>query len=90
MRAGCRFTSTRCPAGRRAIPACGCSASTRGGSTPGEEWRLDPSGRQIVERGTPVLIVGDYDFTADPPWVSLERLSRGIALPPGPAGVPRP
>lgn len=33
----------------------------------GESWRL-ASGR-VVEHGTPLWIVGKYDFAADPPWL---------------------
>lgn len=52
----------------------------------GEEWRLDATGRKVLETGTPVLIVGHFDFGAAPPWLDPARLERGIELPPGPAG----
>lgn len=47
----------------------------------GEEWRLDPSGRNVLATGTPVLIVGSYDFSAPAPWRSLVFLSRRVELP---------
>jgi hypothetical protein len=45
----------------------------------GDGWTLDRRG-EIFERGTPLLIVGQYDFDAPPPWRSLEYLSQGIRL----------
>ena len=36
------------------------------------------------ERGTPLLIVGQYDFDQPPPWRSLEHLARGVDLPADP------
>lgn len=47
----------------------------------GEEWTLDRRGREVVADGTPVLILGCYDFDAEPPWRSLSRLARGLELP---------
>ena len=44
----------------------------------GEGWTLDAKG-QLQRRGTPVLIVGAYDFTAPAPWVI--RPAAGVALP---------
>lgn len=35
--------------------------------------------------GTPVLILGQYDFDAPPPWHSLSWLATGISLPAGPS-----
>ena len=50
----------------------------------GEEWRLDLSRRNVLAAGTPVLIVGSYEFGAPPPWRSAELLARGVELPPQP------
>ena len=47
----------------------------------GQTWRLDPSGTRVLSAGTPVSIVGRYDFDAAPPWRSLEWLSTTIELP---------
>src|SRR6266545_1125241 len=33
------------------------------------------------EPGTPVLILGQYDFAAPPPWLSLDWLAQGVKLP---------
>ncbi|HUF17003.1 MAG TPA: L,D-transpeptidase, partial [Thermoanaerobaculia bacterium] len=35
----------------------------------GEGWTLDARGWDVVETGTPLWIIGDYDFNAPPPWV---------------------
>jgi len=47
----------------------------------GEEWRLDPWGRNVLATGTPVLILGSYEFNAPAPWRSLESFSRRVELP---------
>jgi L,D-transpeptidase-like protein len=47
----------------------------------GQPWILDPSATRVLKPGTPVVIVGDYDFDAAPPWRSLMWLSRQVALP---------
>jgi hypothetical protein len=46
----------------------------------GETWTLDDRGWTVLDRGTPVLIVGCYDFWSPPRWRSTEWLSSGIAL----------
>lgn len=51
----------------------------------GQTWRLDPSGTRVLTPGTPVQIVGRYDFDAAPPWRSLQWLSRTVELPPAQA-----
>jgi hypothetical protein len=69
----------------------------------GEEWQLDASRTRVLRPGTPVFIIGSYDFAAPPPWRSPEWLAGTIQLPPLPtarqptsakplptvAGVPR-
>lgn len=45
----------------------------------GEGWTLDGKG-QLLTRGTPVLILGAYDFASPPPWLTAGRAMR-IALP---------
>lgn len=47
----------------------------------GEQWKLDESGRQIVQPGTPVLILGSYDARASAPWMSIDWLAKGVQLP---------
>ena len=49
----------------------------------GEGWALGRRGH-VVERGTPLLVVGQYIFDGQPPWRSLEYLARGIDLPEAP------
>jgi hypothetical protein len=46
----------------------------------GQSWTLDAKG-QVATPGTPVVILGMYDFGAPPPFRSPEYLARGIALP---------
>jgi hypothetical protein len=46
----------------------------------GEEWRLDARG-QVLTPGTPVLVLGSFDFGATLPWRSMEILARPIELP---------
>jgi hypothetical protein len=50
----------------------------------GDPWTLDVSQALVTRAGTPVLIVGQYDFDAPPPWRSPEWLVRTVALPPVP------
>jgi hypothetical protein len=47
----------------------------------GEGWTLDERGWTVLDPGTPVLILGQYDFNAPPPWRSLEYLATGVKLP---------
>jgi hypothetical protein len=46
----------------------------------GERRVLDKQGN-VVAPGTPVLILGQYDHDAPPPWLSLDWLAEGVALP---------
>jgi L,D-transpeptidase-like protein len=54
----------------------------------GQPWTLDSTGTRVVKDGTPVFIVGRYDFDGAPPWRSLEWLSRTVDLPVPPDRVP--
>jgi hypothetical protein len=47
----------------------------------GEEWTLDRTGTRVVRPGTPVFIVGGYQFDALPPWQSPEWLAQLVELP---------
>jgi hypothetical protein len=47
----------------------------------GEGWKHNERGRRIPASGTPVLILGQYDFDAPPPWRSLSWLAAGVTLP---------
>lgn len=46
----------------------------------GQSWVLDAAG-QLVQPGTPVVIVGQYAFGAEKPWLSAEYWTRAITLP---------
>ena len=52
----------------------------------GREWRLDARGVNILEAGTPVLIVGAFESGGQPPWRSLAWLRQPIELPESPFG----
>ena len=47
----------------------------------GVGWVLDDRGWNVVDPGTPVLILGRYDFEAPPPWRSAAWLAAGVTLP---------
>jgi hypothetical protein len=47
----------------------------------GQPWILDPGGTRLLQPGTPVLIVGEYDFEAAAPWRSLQWLTETVQLP---------
>jgi hypothetical protein len=51
----------------------------------GQTWVLDATGTRVLTPGTPVVIVGRYDFEAPPPWRSLTWLSTTVELPFAPA-----
>ena len=42
----------------------------------GETWTLDERGWTVLDRGTPLLIVGCYDFHARPPWRDASLIDR--------------
>ncbi len=46
----------------------------------GESWVLDAAG-QLARPGTPVVIIGQYAFGADKPWLSAGYWQQPIALP---------
>jgi hypothetical protein len=35
----------------------------------GQGWTLDEGEREVLEEGTPLWIMGEYDFDAPPPWL---------------------
>ncbi|HVR98562.1 MAG TPA: L,D-transpeptidase [Thermoanaerobaculia bacterium] len=47
----------------------------------GKGWSFDEKRKAVPGTGTPVLILGSYDFDAPSPWLSLDWLARGIELP---------
>ena len=46
----------------------------------GEEWKLDSKGWNILEHGTPILILGQYGFNQPPPWLSPSSWADKITL----------
>lgn len=47
----------------------------------GDQWQLSDDRKQVAVVGTPVLIVGAYDFKHPPPWLNLDWWSKTIELP---------
>jgi hypothetical protein len=47
----------------------------------GDQWQLTEDRKQVAVEGTPVLILGPYDFKRPAPWLALEWWSRKIELP---------
>lgn len=59
----------------------------------GEPWVLDERGWEVLRPGTPVFLIGEYNFDAPYPWRSPDWLARKIVLPeviPGLAPAPTP
>jgi hypothetical protein len=46
-----------------------------------DPWTLTAGGTRVLKLGTPVLVLGNYDFSAAPPWQSIDWLSRPLLLP---------
>jgi hypothetical protein len=46
-----------------------------------DTWTLDAGGTRVLKLGTPVFILGEYDFAAAPPWQAPEALVRPLTLP---------
>jgi lipoprotein-anchoring transpeptidase ErfK/SrfK len=50
----------------------------------GVQWVLNPDKRHVDQTGTPVVIVGAYDFEKPPPWIRPEWWQTQIGLPANP------
>jgi len=46
----------------------------------GSSWKLDKTGRDLEAFGTPVIIIGEYDFDSPPPWKDPELVEQGFRL----------
>ncbi len=46
----------------------------------GGSWTLDERGLNVVSYGTPVVILGEYDYDADPPWLNPDLVRGGFGL----------
>jgi len=44
----------------------------------GEGWELDERGWEVLEDGTPVWILGEYDFDRPPPWLDPDAPHPGV------------
>ena len=47
----------------------------------GAPWTLDSTGTRVLQAGTPVFVIGRYDFDAAPPWRSPTWLTHTVELP---------
>ena len=56
----------------------------------GDQWVLDDSGRNVLRAGTPVVIFGEYKYSAPPPWIAIEALASPLELPEHLAGSSLP
>jgi hypothetical protein len=54
----------------------------------GDQWALSADQREVVTPGTPVAILGTYDFRRPAPWLTLESWTAPIALPDDPGQPP--
>lgn len=50
----------------------------------GEQWTLSPDRRTIVTPGTPVVVIGAYQFGLPPPWLTTDWWRTPIELPADP------
>ncbi len=55
----------------------------------GEGWTLDPESRDVVVYGTPVLVIGSYDFKKRQPWLKPAWWGTGVTLPDDEVESPR-
>jgi hypothetical protein len=46
----------------------------------GRSWKLDKRGLNVEAFGTPVIIIGEYDFDSPPPWKDPELVEQGFQL----------
>ncbi len=46
----------------------------------GKSWQLDQTGVDVQAYGTPVVIIGEYDFDSPPPWRDPELVSQGFLM----------
>ncbi len=46
----------------------------------GEQWKLSKNRTLVVEKGTPVLIFGNYNFDSIPPWMLLPQNNMAVNL----------
>jgi hypothetical protein len=47
----------------------------------GEQWRISANGREVLQRGTPIAIVGEYAFGSPAPWLSPDSWGTTVTLP---------
>jgi hypothetical protein len=47
----------------------------------GQEWQLSANKRDVTAPGTPVVILGTFDFARPSPWLSLDWWRQPVALP---------
>jgi hypothetical protein len=47
----------------------------------GEGWTIDPDSKDVVGYGTPVVVIGSYDFKKRQPWLKPAWWGTGVTLP---------
>src|SRR5207249_2531129 len=52
----------------------------------GDQWQLSEDRKQVAAEGTPVLILGAFDFKHSAPWLSLDWWAKPLELPADPLG----
>jgi hypothetical protein len=55
----------------------------------GEGWTLNPDSHDVVGYGTPVLVIGSYDFKKRQPWLKPAWWGTGVTLPDDEVESPR-
>jgi len=38
----------------------------------GDQWKLSKDGREVIQQGSPVVVLGDYGHDRPAPWISLD------------------
>jgi hypothetical protein len=46
----------------------------------GESWRLTPDGKEVVQHGTPVYIVGEYGYEGPKPWLDAASWNNRLTI----------
>jgi hypothetical protein len=47
----------------------------------GEGWQLSPNGQKILRQGTPLQVIGQYDYSKPAPWLDPEWWKQTVPLP---------
>ncbi len=53
-----------------------------------EGWTLSSDGRDVLQPGTPVWVIGRYEFSGGPPWTNPDSWGKQVSLPQVLFGMP--